>query len=50
LLNKKQIGFGLKISEGLYGCFIGMAVEVVATLVLMCIGFLISIFGFYFWR
>jgi hypothetical protein len=44
---KKQIRFGLRNFGALYGYGVGMVVEVAATLVLMGVGFLISILGFY---
>jgi len=47
---KRQIGFGLQNSGGLYGYLIGIVVEVAATLVLMAVGLLISIVGFYLWK
>jgi hypothetical protein len=47
---KKEIGLGLRNFGGLYGYLIGMAVEIVATLVLMGVGLLMSILGFYLWK
>jgi hypothetical protein len=47
---KKQFGFGLQNSGGLYGYLVGMVVEVAATLVLMGVGLLISILSFYLWK
>jgi hypothetical protein len=47
---KRQVGFGLQNSGGFYRYLIGMALEVSATVVLMGVGLLISILGFYLWK
>jgi hypothetical protein len=47
---KRQIGFGFQKSGRFYSYLIGMALEVSATLVLMGVGLLISILGFYLWK
>jgi hypothetical protein len=44
---KKQLRFVLRNFGSLYGYSVGMAVEVAASLVLMGVGLLISILGFY---
>ena len=46
-VHKKQIRFDLRNSAGLYGYWVGMVVEVGATFVLMGVGLLISMLGFY---
>jgi hypothetical protein len=50
LVNKRQIGFGFGDSGSFLRYLIGMAVEVSAILVLMGVGLLISILGFYLWK
>jgi hypothetical protein len=49
-MNKRQIGFGFRNSGGFLRYLIGMALEVSATVVLMGVGLLISILGFYLWK
>jgi hypothetical protein len=47
---KRQIGFGFQRSGGFYRYLVGMGLEVSATVVLMSVGLLISILGFYLWK
>jgi len=46
-VHKKQIRFDLRNSAGLYGYLVGVVVEAGATFVLMGVGLLISMLGFY---
>ena len=47
MVYKRQLRFVLRKVGSLYGYSVGMAVEVAASLVLMGVGLLISILGFY---
>jgi uncharacterized membrane protein len=49
-MNKRLIGLGVRNSGGFLRYLTGMALEVSVAVVLMGIGLLISILGFYLWK